>query len=98
MGGNNPPPSLPVKIKVRLLRMTVKNMTFTVFFKLSLGHVKSQDFVNFWLFFGVFFYLPPAHPFIAMPMFMQMKGVEMVHMSRNFHLHLTCNSQKIPKK
>ena len=81
-----PPPSLPVKIKVRLLRMTVKNTTFIVFFKLSLGHVKSKDFVNFWLFFGGFFYLPPARPFIAMPMFMQMKGVEVMHMSCNFRI------------
>ena len=51
--------------------------------------------VEIWLFsrhfLMVFLGVPHMHPFITTPIFMQMKGVEVVHMSCKFHLHLTCN-------
>ena len=48
--------------------------------------------MNFIAFFGGFLDAPPARPLIAMPIFLKMKGVEVVHMSGKFYLHLTCGS------
>ena len=69
-----------------------KISTLIAFCKLFLGNVR----VEILLISGHFWWVldaPPALPFIAMPVFMQMKGVEVVHMPRKFCLHLTCHSR-----
>ena len=44
-------------------------------------------------FFGGFWDAPPARPLIVTLIFFEMKGVEVVHISGMFHLHLTCGSE-----
>ena len=43
-------------------------------------------------FFGGFLDAPRACPLIATPIFLEMKGVEVVRIWAKFHLHLTCGS------
>ena len=54
---------------------------------------ESREFVSFMAFFDGFLCVPPTRPLITMPIFMQMIGVEVVHISCKFCLHLTCNSR-----
>ena len=35
---------------------------------------------------------PLTRPFTASPIFVQMRGVKVVHIWAKFHLHATCNS------
>ena len=74
-----------------------ENRSLIAFFKLFLRDVKVEVLLISRHFFGGFLDAPPTRPFIATPVFMQIKAVEVVHMSCYFYSHLTCNSQKISK-
>ena len=53
----------------------------------------SGDYVNFMLFLGGFLDAPFARPLIDNLIFLQEKGIEVVHILAKFHLCLICSSQ-----
>ena len=73
--------------------MTVKkNPALIAFFKLLLGNVKVDILWIFWEFFWEFWMRPLQRPIIDVLIFLEMKGVEVVHISGKFHLNLACGS------
>ena len=43
-------------------------------------------------FFDGFLYMPPTRPVTATLIFVEMRGLKVVHIWAKFHLHVTCNS------
>ena len=83
-----------------VLAQIVKNdikkiLTLIAFSELFFDDVKVEILLISWHLLMVFWMrLPVRQPiFIATPIFMKIKGVEVVHMSCKFYLHLTCNSR-----